>query len=54
MQWQGWLTLALTFATLMTLSLTRLRPALVMLVAAGVLTVSGVLPAFAIAPSDFS
>jgi di/tricarboxylate transporter len=44
MQWQGWLTLALTFATLLTLSLTRLRPALVMLVAAGVLILSGVLP----------
>ena len=45
MQWQGWLTLALTLATLLTLTLSRFRPALVMLVAMGILILSGALPA---------
>ncbi len=45
MQWQGWLTLALTVATLLALTFTRLRPALVMLTTMGLLIVSGALPA---------
>ena len=44
MEWQAWLTLALTVATLLTLALTSLRPALVLMAAMGLLIVSGTLP----------
>ncbi|HLS97425.1 MAG: SLC13 family permease [Porticoccaceae bacterium] len=43
MDWQGWLSLALTVGALLTLSLTRLGPHLVMMAVLTVLTVSGVL-----------
>lgn len=45
MEWQGWLSLGLTFGTLLTLLFTRLSPHLVLVAALALLSVSGVLTA---------
>lgn len=44
MEWQGWATLGVTLATLLTLVFTNLRPHLVMMCSLGVLMLSGILP----------
>ena len=45
MDWQGWLSLGLTFGTLLVLLFTRLSPHLVLVAALTLLSVSGVLTA---------
>lgn len=45
MEWQGWLSLALTFAALAALTLTRIRPHIVMIGVLTILSVTGVLTA---------
>lgn len=45
MEWQGWLSLALTFAALAALTLTRIRPHIVMIGVLTLLSVTGVLSA---------